>query len=44
MDYTLIKICGVALVIFIAINVMTKKKSRIRKSRKFMDHYKRKKD
>ncbi|MEP0213394.1 MAG: hypothetical protein ABJD66_09290 [Cellulophaga sp.] len=42
MDYTTFIVGGIVLVIFLVINFENKKKSKERKSRKFMDNYKRK--
>ncbi|WBU89456.1 hypothetical protein [Cellulophaga omnivescoria] len=42
MDYTTFIVCGIVLVIFLVVNFRNKKKSKERKSRKFMSNYKRK--
>lgn len=42
MDYTTFIVGGIVLVIFLVINFKNKKRSKERKSRKFMDNYKRK--
>ncbi|SFW30704.1 hypothetical protein SAMN05660313_01193 [Cellulophaga fucicola] len=42
MDNTIFIIGGIALVLFLVINLRNKKKTKDRKSRKFMDNYKRK--